>query len=209
MIDRVTPANLVVPAHYLRRHNPVTTCVGRLLMRLAGWRFAGQLPDVPKVLVAVAPHTSNWDFVVGVMALFALDLRISFLGKHTLFRGLFGKWMQSIGGIPVDRAKPNGVVDECTSAIRAAERVLFAMAPEGTRQLDKGFKSGFLHIARQANVPICLAYFDFTNRVVGFGELFHPSGDVDVDIARIIDYYRNIRGRHWKHWQRPLSSAPP
>jgi 1-acyl-sn-glycerol-3-phosphate acyltransferase len=71
MIDRVTPANLVVPAHYLRRHNPVTTCVGRLLMRLAGWRFAGQLPDVPKVLVAVAPHTSNWDFVVGVMALFA------------------------------------------------------------------------------------------------------------------------------------------
>jgi 1-acyl-sn-glycerol-3-phosphate acyltransferase len=174
-------------------------------MRLSGWRFAGQLPDVPKVLVAVAPHTSNWDFVVGVMALFALDLRISFLGKHTLFRGLFGRWLRSIGGIPVDRSKPNGVVGECAGAIRAAERMLFAMAPEGTRQLDKGFKTGFLQIAHQANVPICLAYFDFANKVVGFGELFYPSGDADADIAKIIEYYRNIRGRYWKHWQRPAS----
>ena len=160
----VHPADLVVPPTFQRRNNPFSRCLGRGMMRVSGWKFEGQLPDVRKVLVSVAPHTSNWDFVVGVMALFALDLRISFLGKHTLFSGIFGRWMRSIGGIPVDRSRPNGVVGDCADAIVAAECMVFAMAPEGTRRLDKGFKTGFIHIAHAAQVPICLAYFDFDRK---------------------------------------------
>jgi 1-acyl-sn-glycerol-3-phosphate acyltransferase len=195
------PDDLVVPAGYLRRHNALTRGFGRFLMRVSGWSFEGSLPDVPKVVVSVAPHTSNWDFVVGVMALFALDVRISFLGKHTLFRGLFGRFMRAIGGIPVDRSQPHGVVGEIVTAFAASDRMLFAVAPEGTRQLNKGFKTGFLHIAHSANVPICLAYFDFSRRVVGFGEVIYASGDVAADLERIVAYYRPIRGRYPKSWQ--------
>lgn len=171
-------------------------------MRISGWRVEGALPDVPKVIVSVAPHTSNWDFVIGVMVLFALDVKISFLGKHTLFRGAFGRFMRAIGGIPVDRSQPHGIVGETIAALRDADRILFALSPEGTRQLDKGFKSGFLHMAHGADVPICLAYFDFANKAVGFGPLMRATGDVAADMERVLDYYRPIRGRYPKAWQR-------
>jgi 1-acyl-sn-glycerol-3-phosphate acyltransferase len=204
-MNMTTSADLVIPASYPRRHNALTRAFGRGLMRVSGWRFEGALPDIPKVIVCVAPHSSNWDFVVGVMALFAVDARISFLGKHTLFTGLFGRWMRSIGGIPVDRSQSHGVVGEVVAAINRTDRILFALSPEGTRQLDKGFKTGFLHIAYGARVPICLAYFDFANKVVGFGPVIHATGDVNADLVKVLDFYRPIRGRYVKAWQRDLT----
>ncbi len=194
--------DLVVPAQYLRRNNALTRAFGRTLMRLSGWRAVGILPDVKKVVVVVAPHTSNWDFVVGVMTLLALDIRIAFLGKHTLFKGIFGGMMRAIGGIPVDRSTAHGVVGETVAAINAADKMVFALAPEGTRQLDHGFKSGFLHIAHGANVPICLAYFDFANKVVGFGPTMTVSGDTARDLQKVLAFYRPIRGKYVKSWQR-------
>ncbi|MBL8521092.1 MAG: lysophospholipid acyltransferase family protein [Betaproteobacteria bacterium] len=179
----------------------LTKALGRLLFRASGWRFAGSLPDVPKVVISVAPHTTNWDFIIGVLVLWSLDVKVSFLGKHTLFKGLFGRWMRSIGGIPVDRNAPHGVVGEAVAAIRAADRIVFALSPEGTRQLDKGFRSGFLHIAHGAGVPILLAYFDFEHKAVGFGPLFHTTGDVEADLRRVIEFYRPIRGKYPKDWQ--------
>ncbi len=192
----------ILPASYVRRHAPVSRALGRMMMRLSGWRFDGTLPDVPKIVIVVAPHTTNWDFVIGVMVLWALDIKISFLGKHTLFRGLFGKWMRSIGGIPVDRASTHGVVGDAVEAFRVAERMVLALAPEGTRQLDKGFRMGFLHIAHGAGVPVLLAYFDFSRKVVGFGPLMDTSGDVNADLATVLNYYRPIRGKYRKDWQR-------
>ena len=192
----------ILPASYVRRHAPVSRALGRMMMRLSGWRFDGTLPDVPKIVIVVAPHTTNWDFVIGVMVLWALDIKISFLGKHTLFRGLFGKWMRSIGGIPVDRASTHGVVGDAVEAFRVAERMVLALAPEGTRQLDKGFRMGFLHIAHGAGVPVLLAYFDFSRKVVGFGPLMHTSGDANADLATVLNYYRPIRGKYRKDWQR-------
>ena len=191
----------IVPASYARRGGVITKALGRLSLRLAGWRIEGTLPDVPKLVIAVAPHTSNWDFVVGVLALWALDPKISFLGKHTLFRGWFGRWMRSIGGIPVDRSHAHGVVGETVAAFKQVDRLVLAIAPEGTRQLDKGFKTGFLHIAHAAEVPVQLAFFDFSRKVVGFGPLFVASGDVDGDMKKILDFYRPIRGRYRKVWQ--------
>ena len=191
----------IVPAGYVRRNAVVAKAAGRFLMRLSGWRFEGALADVPKLVVAVAPHTSNWDFVIGVAALWALDLKLSFLGKHTLFRGWFGRWMRSIGGIPVDRSQAHGVVSESVAAFGVREKMVLAIAPEGTRQLDKGFKTGFLRIAREANVPVQLAYFDFRRKVIGFGPLFFPGDDVDADLKKILDYYRPIPGKYRKAWQ--------
>jgi 1-acyl-sn-glycerol-3-phosphate acyltransferase len=191
----------IVPASYARRGGVVTKILGRQLLRLSGWRFEGTLPDVPKLVIAVAPHTTNWDFVVGVSALWAMDVKISFLGKHTLFRGWFGRWVRSIGGIPVDRSQSHGVVGEIVAAFNRVDRMVLAVAPEGTRQLDKGFKKGFLHIAYAAKAPVLLAYFDFSRKVVGFGPLIVPSGNVDNDLKQVLDFYRPIRGKYRKVWQ--------
>lgn len=191
----------IVPASYERGHRFFSKTLGRTMMRLSGWHIEGELPDIPKVVISVAPHTTNWDFVIGVMVLWALDIKISFLGKHTLFRGLFGKWMRSIGGIPVDRESTHGVVGDAVRAFQQSERMVLALAPEGTRQLSKGFKMGFLHIAHGANVPILLAYFDFSRKVVGFGPLLTTTGDVQRDMKTVLDYYRPIRGKYSKVWQ--------
>lgn len=170
-------------------------------MRLTGWRFVGDVPDVPKLIITVAPHTTNWDFPIGVMGLWALDLRLSFIGKHTLFRGMFGRWMRSLGGIPVDRSKPHGVVGEVVAAFNNTPHMIFALAPEGTRAREGGFKKGFLHIAQGAQVPILLAYFDFEKRVIGFGPLVAPSGDVEADLETILAFYEPIHGKYVKQWQ--------
>lgn len=191
----------VVPAGYVRRNAIIARAVGRAMLRASGWRIEGRLADVPKLVIAVAPHTSNWDFVIGVLALWALDLRLSFLGKHTLFRGGFGRWMRSIGGIPVDRSQPHGVVGESVAAFNRAERMVLAIAPEGTRRLDRGFKTGFLHIAHAAKVPVQLAYFDFSRRVIGFGPLVTTSGEVEADLKKILDFFQPIQGKYRKHWQ--------
>ena len=193
----------IVPASYERRGSVVSRALGRMLMRISGWQFEGNLPDVPKIVIAVAPHTTNWDFVIGVMALWALDIKISFLGKHTLFRGVFGKWMRSIGGIPVDRNSTHGVVGDVVDTFARADRMVLALAPEGTRQLDRGFKKGFLHIAQGAGVPVLLAYFDFSRKVIGFGLTITTSGDVERDLASVLRFYRPIRGKYRKVWQQP------
>ena len=192
---------LDVPAQYPKRNATTTRALGRWLMRVTGWRFSGSFPDVPKFIISVAPHTSNWDFVVGVMALWALDIRISFIGKHTLFKGVFGTWLRSLGGIPVDRRKAQGVVGEVVDAFNASEQMIFALAPEGTRQLDKGFKSGFLHMAHGAQVPIVLAYFDFSARTICFGKVFTTTGNVEQDLQTVLAYYRPVRGKYIKDWQ--------
>jgi 1-acyl-sn-glycerol-3-phosphate acyltransferase len=196
----------IVPAQYLRRNNAFTRGIGQLMLRVSGWRIVGRLPDVPKLVVSVAPHTSAWDFVIGVMALFALDIRIAFLGKHTLFTGLLSYFIRAIGGIAVDRAKPHGIVGDVIAAINTADKMVFALAPEGTRQLDKGFKTGFLHIAYGAKVPICLTYFDFEKKVVCFGDVLVASGDVSADMEKVIAFYQPVRGRYRKTWQRDEAS---
>jgi 1-acyl-sn-glycerol-3-phosphate acyltransferase len=191
----------IIPASYERRGGVLTKAIGRFFYRLAGWKFAGRLPDVPKVVVAVAPHTTNWDFVLGVLVLWALDFKVSFLGKHTLFKGWFGKWMRSIGGIPVDRNAAHGVVGDAVAAIKAADKMVFALSPEGTRKQVAGFKTGFLHIAHGAGVPILLVYFDFANKTVGFGPLVTTTGDTERDIKTIVEFFKPIRGKYVKSWQ--------
>lgn len=175
-----------------RRGGALAPFLGKRLLGLFGWRLTGQLPNLSKVMVAVAPHTSNWDFIVGVLVMWSLDLRLSFFGKHTLFKGVFGKWMRSIGGIPVDRGSAHGLVGEAVNAFKERETLWFAIAPEGTRKKVERFKSGFMQIATQANVPVLLVSFDLVDRVVHFGEVLQPSGDVAADVAHIEAYFKPL-----------------
>ncbi|HEX2722936.1 MAG TPA: 1-acyl-sn-glycerol-3-phosphate acyltransferase, partial [Gemmatimonadaceae bacterium] len=120
--------------------------IGRYALQLGGWKFEGAMPDEPKFVIIVAPHTSNWDFVLGVAALFSLGLKITFLGKHTLFKGPLRPLMHWLGGVPVDRSVSRDRVGEAVAAFERADRMIMAVAPEGTRKPVKEWKTGFYHI---------------------------------------------------------------
>jgi 1-acyl-sn-glycerol-3-phosphate acyltransferase len=169
--------------------------IGRAVLRLMGWRIEGAIPDVPKIVIAVAPHTSNWDFVVGAAAMFALDLRLSFLAKHTLFRGPFGAMLRWMGGIAVDRESPHGVVGDAVAAFGRADQRVLAITPQGTRRPGARYKSGFLHIARGARVPVLLATLDYAARSVRLGPPFEYGDDAEADIARIEAFFAGVRGK--------------
>jgi 1-acyl-sn-glycerol-3-phosphate acyltransferase len=178
-----------------RRGSVSTQAFGRALLALLRWRIEGSIPNLRKFVIAVAPHTSNWDFVVGMAAMFALDLRLSFIGKHTLFRGPFGALLRWMGGIPVDRSRPHGVVGESVQAFSSVERRVLAIAPQGTRTRGAPFRSGFLHIARGAGVPVLLASLDYGSRCVRLGPVIEPAGDIDAERARIEAFFSTVRGR--------------
>ena len=179
-----------------RRGNAFSRAVGCLALRLMGWRIEGDFPDRPKLVVAVAPHTSNWDFVVGAAAMFALDLRLTFLGKHTLFRGPLAPLMRWMGGVPVDRAAAHGVVGEAVAAFARIPARVMAIAPEGTRSRVARFRTGFLHIARGAGVPVVLATLDYGARVVRIGPTLAVAADIEAERERIEAFFRTVRGRH-------------
>lgn len=169
--------------------------IGRTVLRLLGWRVEGEIPDEPKFVIAVAPHTSNWDFIVGVAAMFAMDLKLAFLGKHTLFRGPMGVVMRWLGGIPVDRSSPHGVVGDAIAEFERCDARLLAIAPQGTRKPTRRFKSGFLHIARGARVPILLATLDWGAHAVRMGPLFEQGDDPEEDLRRVEAFFAGVRGR--------------
>ena len=178
-----------------QRGNRAARAFGRAALSLLGWGIEGEIPNVPKLVIAVAPHTSNWDFVVGIAAMFALDLRLTFLGKHTLFRGPFDAILRWMGGIPVDRSSAHGVVGESVRAFREADRLVLALAPEGTRKGAARFHSGFLHIARGAGVPVLLASLDYAVRRVRLGPLFEPTADAEADRRGIEAHFAPVRGK--------------
>jgi len=178
-----------------RRASPVARALGRAALALLGWRVEGAIPDLPKFVIAVAPHTSNWDFVVGAAAMLALDIDLAFLGKHTLFRGPLAPLMRWLGGIPVDRTGPHGVVAESARAFRGVERRVLALAPQGTRKGQGRFRSGFLHIAREAGVPVVPAALDYATRVVRIGPPFEPTSDPQADLARFEAHFAGVRGK--------------
>ena len=177
-----------------RRGNPFLRALGSAVLALMGWRIVGEIADRPKMVIAVAPHTSNWDFVVGAAAMFAMDLDASFLGKHTLFRGPFGPPMRWIGGIAVNRSSPHGVVGDAIAAFESSDARVLAIAPQGTRSPVAHFRSGFLNIARGARAPIVLAALDYETRRVRMGPVLEPAEDGEAQLAEIERYFSTVRG---------------
>jgi 1-acyl-sn-glycerol-3-phosphate acyltransferase len=175
--------------------------LGSAVLRLGGWRIEGSVPNVPKCVLIVAPHTSNWDFPVGLAALFALGFRVTYMGKHTLFRWPFGGLMRWTGGIPVDRDAADGVVEEAVALLRRSERVFLALAPEGTRRKVERWKSGYYRIATGTGVPIFPVAFDYSRKVVALFPLFAPTGDQAADEATLQALYpRAMARRPQDHW---------
>lgn len=173
-----------------RAHGRFACALGRFMMGISGWRFEGTFPDIPKLVLIVAPHTSNWDFLTGLWAKLALRLGGRFVGKHTLFHGPQGVFMRWLGGLPVDRSAATGFVGETARLVRESDELILVIAPEGTRRLADKWKSGFYRIAVEAGVPILPTVFDYSRRVIGFAPLFEPTGDYEQDLTVLRSHYK-------------------
>lgn len=172
------------------RGNPFMRKLATVLMRISGWRFSGvPFPDERKMVIIVAPHTSNWDFPTGILAMYALGFRATFLGKDTLFRFPMGILMRWLGGVPVDRSSKQDVVTQTAELVAKMDRVVIALAPEGTRKATPRWRSGFWWIAHKAQVPIVPVGFDFRTREVVIYPAMRTTGDSDKDIAALRALY--------------------
>lgn len=166
--------------------------LGRRWLRLTGWTLDGESPTSPKLVVIAAPHDTNWDLPYTLAASWAFGLDLSWMGKKSLFRWPFGGFMRWLGGVPVDRSAPQGVVEAVVERFRQSERFLLAIPPEGTRGQVRTWRSGFHRIAVAAQVPILCGFIDYRRRVVGLGGQFEPTGDVPTDMAHIRRFYREV-----------------
>lgn len=171
--------------------NSVMSWVGRAILGALGWRLDIRLPDLPRFVVIGVPHTSNWDFVVGIATIFVIRVRIRWWVKHTVYRRGLRRIVDWLGGIPINRSASHGVVEQTVDEFRREPQLVLGLTPEGTRSRVEQWKRGFYHVAQQANVPIVLAYFDYRNKVVGAGECIWPTGDYAADTARMLDFYRD------------------
>ena len=165
---------------------------GRFGMRVMRWRIEGQFPDLKKFVIIVAPHTSNWDFVVGLLCDLALDMDAVWLGKHTIFVGPFGRWLKSLGGIPVVRSASHNVVSQVAAEFARRDQMVLAIAPEGTRSKVEAWKSGYWHIARAADVPVVPAGLDFGRRVAVIGPPRWTTDSLADDEAVLKAFFANI-----------------
>jgi len=165
------------------------------LLKTLGWTMHADYPDAEKYVMIVAPHTSNWDFVLGIVASRALKLHAHFMGKHTVFVWPIGWFFRALGGLPVDRRRAENLIQQMADLFTTSDRPILALAPEGTRTKKDHWKTGFYHIARAAKVPIAMAYLDYGKRQVGFGGTFYPGDDIEEVFARIREFYKDRRGK--------------
>jgi 1-acyl-sn-glycerol-3-phosphate acyltransferase len=170
--------------------------VANWLIRLIGWKVVGTWPPVKQSVFIVAPHTSNWDFPVGLCAGFSSGILLAwpygFMMKDVLSRGPLGPIMRWLGGLPIDRSSPNAVVDQMAQVFDEREEFILAVTPEGTRSLRPHWRSGFYYIALKAEVPVVPVAFDYRLKEVGLGEPMTLSGDREADTEVFRRFYQGV-----------------
>ena len=168
-------------------------------MRLFGWRVEGTLPNIPKYVLIGAHHTSNWDFPLFLGVIFHLKVNVRFMGKAELFRRPFGWFFYWCGGVPVDRKKSTGLVEQMVDACEKSDKFILTIAPEGTRHHVTEWKMGFYHIAKKAGIPIVMAIVDGKKKTMRVGQVFHPTENMDADIKVIKGYFEGMVGVNQKN----------
>ncbi|HUS24616.1 MAG TPA: lysophospholipid acyltransferase family protein [Candidatus Binatia bacterium] len=189
-----------VPPRVPRWGNRFLAAFGRAVIDLLGWRLDIRLPDEPKFVVIAVPHTTNWEFVIGIAAIFAIRVRVNWWAKHSMFRWPFRGILQWAGGVPLDRARTRGSVPQMIEEMRSRPQFVLGLAPEGTRSRVEKWKSGFYQIAAGAQVPIVLAWMDYAKKECVVGPVIRPSGDYAADVARMLDVFNRVTPKHPQNW---------
>lgn len=169
--------------------------VARLFLTASGWSFEGEVPASQRYVLIAAPHTSNWDLLYFLALAWALEIPVSWMGKHTLFQGWPGRVLQRLGGIPVRRDRRNDLVADLAARFEAADVLVLTVPAEGTRSRATHWKSGFYRIALAARVPIVFGYLDYARKQGGLGPAFMPTGDVARDMDSVRAFYADKVGR--------------
>ena len=181
-----------IPGCIATNQKTFSSIVGLTTLNLLGWKVVGQLPNKPKFVAAVAPHTSNWDFVVAIAAVLAMNLRIRFMGKKNIFVWPFTMVLKSWGGIAIDRQAKQGVVDQMVKQFQQSEQLVLGISPEGTRKKTSQWKSGFLHIAYQANVPVVPISLDFSKKELRFHQEVEISSNIERELVKFKAIFSDI-----------------
>ena len=181
--------------------------ISQYILSVLGWQLDDRLPTEKKYVMLGAFHTSNWDFPIGILGMWALGLKASWVGKHTLFRGPLGPLFKLMGGIPVDRTIHTGFIQRIAELYQSREQMTLTIAAEGTRSRTEHWKTGFYFIALEAKVPVALAYIDYSTKTLGVGATLHPSGDIRMDFEIIRDFYKDKQGLRPEN-QGPISLPP-
>jgi 1-acyl-sn-glycerol-3-phosphate acyltransferase len=169
--------------------------VSNRILKLIGWQLDIVLLNEKKFVLIGAPHTSNWDFPLALLTFWTLDLKIYWVAKKQMFWGPLNMLFSALGGIPVDRKNSTGFIEQIAERFNQKNEMILTISPEGTRSKTEHWKSGFYHIATTANVPICLAYVDYSSKKLGFTQMLYPSGDIETDMKIIAEFYQNIKGK--------------
>lgn len=168
----------------------------RGILHLFGWEVIATLPDYPKCVICVAPHTSNWDFILGELAYGSIGRKAGFLMKKEWFFFPLGYLFRAMGGIPVDRKSSSSLTDQLAGRFFQNGRLAIAITPEATRKPNPDWKLGFYYTALKAQVPIVLAYIDYKDKQIGLTQSIIPSGNVEKEMAEIKNFYRNRQGKY-------------
>ena len=191
-----------------KRGNKIAPVIASTLLKAAGWRTVGEIPNIPQAVVLALPHTSNVDGVYAIPSLFALDLKISIMGKHTLFKipGV-AQLMHWIGVIPIDRSNKGSVLQASIDKFKTGKPLFLGLSPEGTRDYTEKWKTGFYYLAMGAGVPILPVALDYNTKEIRFMSLVYPTGNIEADLPKIYAQYQGVIPRHPERLSQPLQDV--
>ncbi|RAO74600.1 1-acyl-sn-glycerol-3-phosphate acyltransferase [Dyella jiangningensis] len=191
-----TPLLPPTPPEAPRLNSRFWPWLARCLLRLSGWRLLGELPNVPKLIIIGAPHSSYWDGVWGLLMKIGLGADINIMIKREVLDGPLGVILRPIGMIPINRSAALNVVGQMVKRFAEKDRMWLGITPEGTRKQVKHWKSGFLRIALEANVPIQTVFLDYPTKTFTLGPVVRATEDHDADMVKIRALFTPYRGKH-------------
>ena len=191
-----------------KRGNKIAPVIASAVLKATGWRTVGEIPNIPQAVVLALPHTSNVDGVYAIPSLFALDLKISIMGKHTLFKipGV-AQLMHWIGVIPIDRSNKGSVLQASIDKFKTGKPLFLGLSPEGTRDYTEKWKTGFYYLAMGAGVPILPVALDYNTKEIRFMSLVYPTGNIEADLPKIYAQYQGVIPRHPERLSQPLQDV--
>ncbi len=181
-----------IPEELPKANHNLAKKLARKILTVSGWQVVGQFPKEKKFILIVAPHTSNWDFIVAMLVMLALNINVRFMGKKSIFIGPFKWLLESLGGVAIDRQHPHGIVGQMVSLFNNSEKMILGLAPEGTRSKTVEWKKGFLYIANQANVPVIPISLDFAKKEVEILPQHQVCHDIDKSLTQIKSLYSQV-----------------
>ena len=170
--------------------------ISHLILSFFSWEIANLPPTIEKYILVAAPHTSNWDFPLMLLTAFTTQVQLKWMGKKSLFRWPFNSLMVALGGVPIDRSRRQEIVTQTSKKILSSKKFILVIPPEGTRSRTQFWKSGFIHISREANVPIVFSYMDYKKKEIGFSEPIDQNQESENILKLAHDFYKNVTAKY-------------